>query len=163
MPGSGCGGEPECEAGSAAGFVRSRVGGREVAALGAGEVAGDGEAEARPCAGFAAGTGGLGAVEAVEDARQVFLGYAGAGIGHGREGLSVSGVAFDGDEASRGGETEGVVEEGGQNLLRPPGIAAGRDLLGWIEANLERLAFGGGPGVEALCGLGDDARQVEGL
>src|SRR5215213_10622523 len=148
MPGSGCGGEPECEAGSAAGCVRSRVGGREVAALGAGEVAGDGEAEAHTSAGFAAGAGGLGAVEAVEDARQVFLGYAGAGVGHGREGLSVSGVAFDGNEASRGRETEGVVEKGGQDLLRPPGVAAGRDLAGWIEADLEPLPFGGGPGVE---------------
>src|SRR5215204_6767150 len=106
MPGSGCGGEPECEAGSAAGFVRSRVGGCEVAALGAGEVAGDGEAEARPSAGIAAGAGGFGAVEAVEDAGKVFVGYAGAGIGHGREGLSVLGMAFDGDEAARGRETE---------------------------------------------------------
>ena len=68
------GAQREGEAGPA---VR-RVADREFTALGAGKIAGDGEAQARAPA--LPRPGGLGGVEAVEDARQVLGGDAGATI-----------------------------------------------------------------------------------
>jgi hypothetical protein len=57
-----------------AGPTVRRVAGRECTALGAGKIAGDGEAQAR--APTLLRPGGLGAVEAVEDARQALGGEA---------------------------------------------------------------------------------------
>src|ERR671917_2551761 len=84
------GGQRQREAGSTAGFARTRVAGRELTALGASKITGDGEAQARAPA--LPRPGGLGAVEAVEDARKLLSGDAGATICYGRLDPSVAGA-----------------------------------------------------------------------
>src|ERR687898_1790275 len=112
------GGQRQREAGSP---VR-RVAGRELTALGAGKITGDGEAQARAPA--LPRPGGLGAVEAVEDARQVLGGDAGATIRYGHLDPSVANAPLYGDEAIREREPEGVVEQDGQDLAGPSLVAS---------------------------------------
>src|ERR671911_2690127 len=115
------GGQREGEAGPT---VR-RVAGRELTALGAGKIAGDGEAQARAPA--LSRPGGLGAVEAVEDARQLLGRNARPRIRYGRLGTSVAGTPLHDDQPSRGREPDGVVEEGSQDLAGSHRVAPGRN------------------------------------
>jgi hypothetical protein len=90
---------------------RSACSGGELAALGAGEVAGDGEAEARAAAGARAGLALLvGPVEAFEDVGEVILGDAGSGVRNGYLYSFAADVAFHGYETAGGREPKGVVE-----------------------------------------------------
>src|SRR5918995_2190115 len=102
------GGQRQREAGSTAGFARTRVASRELTALGAGKIASDGETQARAPA--LSRPSGLSAVEAVEDARQLLGRNARSRVRYGRLGTSFSGTPLHGDEPSRGREPEGVVE-----------------------------------------------------
>src|SRR5918994_2366478 len=132
------GGQRQREAGPT---VR-RVAGREFATLGAGKIASDGEAQARASA--LSRPGGLSAVEAVEDARQLLGRDARPCVRYGRLDPPFSGTPLHGDEPSRGREPEGVVEEGSQDLAGSPLVAPGRNLTGL--ANLQPLFFGERPG-----------------
>src|SRR5918994_5913925 len=127
------GGQRQREAGPT---VR-RVAGRELTALGAGKIAGDGEAQARAPA--LSRPGGLGAVEAVEDARQLLGRDARPRVRYGRLDPSVAGAPLHGDVSSRGREPKGVVEEGGQDLAGSLLVAPGWNLTG--VANLQPLPF----------------------
>src|SRR5215218_717846 len=106
-----------------AGPTVRRVAGRELTALGAGKITGDGEAQARAPA--LPGASRLGSIEAVEDARQLLGRDAGPRIRYGRLGTSVAGTPSHGDEPSRGREPEGVVEEGSQDLAGSLRVAPG--------------------------------------
>jgi len=92
----------------------------DFAALGAGEFAGDGQAQA----GAPFGTGAVGPVEAVEEVRNGVFRDAKAGIGDGDTdgGRALLPRAED-HVATRGGVTQGVIDEVRQDLLKAIDVA----------------------------------------
>ncbi len=148
-------GEGEHRSGDIAGVVPSR----EVTALGAGEVAGNGELET--CAAASPRAGLLRAVEALEDAREVFRGDAGARIRDGGLGHAVQRPSRDRYGTALGRVSHGVVKEGGEYLARARRVAAYGE-FSW-ERDLESDLLGRRTLEEPLGGLARDDREVKGL
>lgn len=122
--------------------------GREIPTLGLGEVAGYRQSET--CSSATAGTRGVCSIEAIEDTGKVLGCYPWAGIDDARLHPTVARMASYGDASPRRRVPEGVVEEYGQDALRLPRVAAGRELL--RGPDLQPDTLDNRPGLEAAHG-----------
>src|SRR5829696_8907235 len=128
----------------------SRILGRKLAVLGPGEVSGDGQAQSR--ASTLPGACLFGAVEAIEDARQVLRGDTGPRILQAHLGPAVEEAPRDGYGSPFGGVAHGVIEERGQDLTGATCVSVDEELL-W-HLNLEADALLGRSRKEAPGRLG---------
>src|SRR5215217_1624300 len=147
--------EPEAENRAAV----SRILGRKLAVLGPGEVSGDGQAQAR--ASTLPGACFFGAVEAIEDARQVLRGDTGPRVLHAYLRPAVQEAPRDGYGSPFGGVAHGVIEERGQDLTGAARVSVNGELLRHL--NLETDALLGRSRKEAPGRLGRYGRQIEGF
>lgn len=130
--------------------------GGEFCFVGLGDGLGDGEADAVAAA--LAGAGGVGAVEAFEEAVEVAGGDIVAAVGDLKQGAAAA-AAFEaeGDGAGFGGVFDGVVGEDGESW--PNGFFTGHSSRrsGWISSASARRCFG--QGAKGSNGVGDGCTQ----
>ena len=129
------------------------------------DVLDDGQAEAGAAGG--AGARGIYAVEGVEDAREIGLGDAGAGIGDTDGDFLAAAFGLEGDGAGGGGVLDGVAQEIGERAGEEFGIGRDEEIVGQDEAEIggfDRFPAGrfGGEIVPVSTGAGE-LRHDEGV
>jgi hypothetical protein len=154
-----CCGQPEGEAGAAAGTVA--VGG-ELAVVGMCDGPRDGQPDAAATVVLA---GGIGPVEPLEDVGERLGGDAAAGVGDVDGDAVRGGVAAEGDRPARGGVAQGVVEEVGQHLPQAGGVAGdhrqiGREPVAQVDGGVLGLDLAGSQGSTHELG-GVEKRRLE--
>ena len=102
---------------------------------------------------------GVGPVETLEDPVQALGRDARSRVRDAGLDAFVCGTALHRYRSAGGREAEGVVEEGGEDLARAPGVAARGELARVVDLQVLALGAGG----ESLRGLGEDEGEVEGF